>query len=181
MGLEDIQGCAVLIENMLQYDADKRPSVHRMLESKFLQSYIHQYEKKERINVHTCIRTASDRNMNGMRTRERQLQKESREKAIKALSPNIHKIRKHQRQLSFEFEQNRKARRGRIDNRNQGWINNNNNNNWRGSAQNNAYYDGAKIVNHRFGYGQNNRRRRNVGQRRQEHGQHASTRQETIW
>ena len=104
---------------MLQYDADKRPSVHRMLESKFLQSYIHQYEKKERINVHTCIRTASDRNMNGMRTRERQLQKESREKAIKALSPNIHKIRKHQRQLSFEFEQNRKARRGRIDNRNE--------------------------------------------------------------
>ena len=44
-------------------------------------------------------------------------------------------------------------RRGRIDNRNQGWINNNNNNNWRGSAQNNAYYDGAKIVNHRFAYG----------------------------
>ena len=175
------KGCAVLIENMLQYDADKRPSVHRMLESKFLQSYIHQYEKKERINVHTCIRTASDRNMNGMRTRERQLQKESREKAIKALSPNIHKIRKHQRQLSFEFEQNRKARRGRIDNRNQGWISNNNNNNIRrGSAQNNAasnnpYYDGAKIVNHRLGYGQNNRRRRNVGQRRQEHGQHAST------
>ena len=39
------KGCAVLIENMLQYDADKRPSVHRMLES-FLQSYIHQYEKK---------------------------------------------------------------------------------------------------------------------------------------
>ena len=61
------------------------------------------------MSIHVFL--TSDRNMNGMRTRERQLQKESREKAIKALSPNIHKIRKYQRQLSFEFEQNRKARR----------------------------------------------------------------------
>ena len=97
---------------MLQYDASKRPSVAKMLESDFLQSYINDYEKTERLNVHTFIRSASDRNMNGMRTRERQLQKESREKAIKALSPDINAIRKHQRQLSAEFQESRKIRNG---------------------------------------------------------------------
>ena len=76
-----------------------------------MQSYINNYEKTERLNVHTFIRSASDRNMNGMRTRERQL-KECREKAIKALSPDINAIRKHQRQLSAEFQQSRKIRNG---------------------------------------------------------------------
>ena len=104
--------CASLVDQMLQYDANKRPSVAKMLESDFLQSYIHDYEKTERLNVHTFIRSASDRNMNGMRTRERQLQKESREKAIKALSPDINAIRKHQRQLSAEFQESRKIRNG---------------------------------------------------------------------
>ena len=104
--------CASLIDQMLQYDANKRPSVAKMLESRFLQSYINNYEKTERLNVHTFIRSTSDRNMNGMRTRERQLQKESREKAIKALSPDINAIRRHQRKLSAEFEASRKIRNG---------------------------------------------------------------------
>lgn len=159
---------ALLIDQMLQYDASKRPSVAKMLESDFLQSYIHDYEKTERLNVHTFIRSASDRNMNGMRTRERQLQKESREKAIKALSPDINAIRKHQRQLSAEFQESRKIRNGeKYTNykknvgdyhfRKQGWV---------GGQQ------GKSAVRHtRFLYGQNSRRRRSRAPAYQSHAQ----------
>ena len=38
--------CASLIDQMLQYDASKRPSVAKMLESDFLQSYINDYENR---------------------------------------------------------------------------------------------------------------------------------------
>ena len=112
--------------------------------------------------------SAADRNMNGMRTRERQLQKESREKAIKALSPDINAIRKHQRQLSAEFQESRKNKKwrkvyklqkkcGRLSFQ---------------KARLGRGQQGKSAVRHtRFLYGQNSRRRRSRVPAYQSHAQ----------
>ena len=106
---------SMLVARMLQYRADERPSVASLLETPFLQSSIKDLEKTERRRLATFMRakrgsneaepqpnaaaTRRTRGEDEMRTREVKLQQANRDQAIKALSPDLKKLRQFQRSV----------------------------------------------------------------------------------